>query len=55
MTTTPQPAFEPLPETPEHPPVDPQMERVEMFEAGGLDSVFEVFANREAAVEHVGG
>lgn len=37
MTTTPQPAFEPLPETPEHPPVDPQMERVEMFEAGGLD------------------
>jgi anti-sigma B factor antagonist len=24
-----------------------------IFEAGGLDSVFEVFANREAAVEHV--
>jgi anti-sigma B factor antagonist len=26
-----------------------------IFEAGGLDSVFEVFASRDAAVEHVGG
>lgn len=33
----PEPLSEPLPEAPEHPRVDPEMARVEMFGEGGLD------------------